>query len=73
MITESWGAGANDLFMDPSGPLWPLGIHQTDANREGGRMGEEGGGGEESGDRGDESLGRRWWWWWNPDGRMETF
>lgn len=34
-----WGAGPNNLFMDPSGPLWPLGIHQTDANREGGRMG----------------------------------
>lgn len=33
------GAIVNDLFMDPSGPLWPLGIHQTDANREGGRMG----------------------------------
>lgn len=39
MITEPGGAGANDLFMDPSGPLWPLGIHQTDANREGGRKG----------------------------------
>lgn len=39
MITESGGAGVNDLFMDPSGPWWPLGIHQTDANREGGRMG----------------------------------
>lgn len=38
MITESGGAGVNDLFMDPSGPWWPLGIHQTDANRDGGRM-----------------------------------
>lgn len=44
-----WGASVNDLFMDPSGPSWPLGIHQTDANREERRMGrkdgEVGGGG----------------------------
>lgn len=46
------GAGVNDLFMDPSGPLWPLGIQQTDANRKGGRMGWKVGGGE--GDRGEE-------------------
>lgn len=39
MITQSGGGGVNDLFMDPSGPLWPLGIHQTDANRKGGRTG----------------------------------
>lgn len=25
------GASVNDLFMDPSGPSRPLGIHQTDA------------------------------------------
>lgn len=42
-----WGGSVNDLFMDPSGPWWPLGIHQTDANREQGRGKdeEEGGGG----------------------------
>lgn len=28
------GASVNDLFMDPSGPSWPLGIHQTDAMEE---------------------------------------
>lgn len=28
-----WGASVNDLFMDPSGPSEPLGIHQTDASR----------------------------------------
>ena len=33
------GPGVNDLFMAPSGPLWPLGLRQTDANRKGGRMG----------------------------------
>lgn len=26
-----WGASIYDLFMDTSGRLWPLGIHQTDA------------------------------------------
>lgn len=40
-----WGAGVNDLFMDPSGPWWPLGIHQTDATREGGVGGWGGGAG----------------------------
>lgn len=28
-----WGASVNDLFMDPSGPSGPPGIHQTDASR----------------------------------------
>lgn len=28
-----WGTSVNDLFMDPSGPSQPLGIHQTDARR----------------------------------------
>ena len=26
-----WGASVNDLFMDPSGPSRPLGLHQADA------------------------------------------
>lgn len=34
-----WGASVNDLFMDPSGPLQPLGIHQTDASRKERRIG----------------------------------
>lgn len=29
-----WGASVNDLFMDPSGPSQPLGLHQTDAKGE---------------------------------------
>lgn len=34
-----WGASVNDLFMDPSGPSQPLGIHQTDASRKERRIG----------------------------------
>ncbi len=33
------GASVNDLFMDPSGPSQPLGIHQTDARGKERRMG----------------------------------
>lgn len=34
-----WGSSVNDLFMDPSGPSQPLGIHQTDASRKERRIG----------------------------------
>lgn len=36
---RDWGGSVNDLFMDPSGPSQPLGIHQTDAGGKGRSMG----------------------------------